>query len=55
MDDELRDAALGKFDDELETLTQSLLRAGIGYVRASTAVPFEDLILRYMREGQLLR
>ncbi|MEM7405402.1 MAG: DUF58 domain-containing protein [Pseudomonadota bacterium] len=55
MDEGLRDRALGHFTADLETLQRALSRAGIGYARASTAVPFEDVILRYMREGQLLR
>jgi uncharacterized protein (DUF58 family) len=30
-------------------------RQGIDYLRTSTAVPFEDLILRHLREGRFLR
>jgi len=30
-------------------------RYGVDYLRASTALPFEDLILKYMRQGGLVK
>ena len=40
------------FVEGLETFA---LRRGAGYARASTEVPFEDLVLRVLREGVMLR
>ena len=31
------------------------LRRGIGYASATTAIPFEDLVLRVLRDGVMLR
>ncbi|MEQ1862320.1 MAG: DUF58 domain-containing protein [Chthoniobacteraceae bacterium] len=39
----------------LEELEQFCLRRGIGYARATTEVPFEDLVLRVLRDGMMLR
>jgi uncharacterized protein (DUF58 family) len=39
----------------LEELEGFCLRRGIGYALATTAVPFEDLVLRVLRDGVMLR
>jgi len=39
----------------LDELEQFCLRRAIGYARASTEVPFEDLVLRVLRDGMMLR
>lgn len=39
----------------LDALEQFCHRRGLGYARASTDVPFEDLVLRVLREGAMLR
>lgn len=39
----------------LEGLTAFCLRRGIAYAQASTAVPFEDLVLRVLRDGMILK
>ncbi len=43
---------MGRFLEELET---SCNRRAIPYARASTAVPFEEIVLRVLREGRLLK
>jgi uncharacterized protein (DUF58 family) len=45
-------AAFAAWLDELE---QFCLRRNIGYARATTEVPFEDLVLRVLRDGMMLR
>ena len=42
-------------DAFLSGLEEFCLRHQIDYVRATTTVPFEDLILRYLRLGGLLQ
>jgi uncharacterized protein (DUF58 family) len=44
--------AIGAWLDQLE---QFCLQRAIGYVRATTEVPFEDLVLRVLRDGMMLR
>jgi hypothetical protein len=39
----------------VEGLEAFALRRGAGYARASTEVPFEDLVLRVLRDGVMLR
>ena len=41
-------------DAFLATIEQFCVKRGIGYVRASTAVPFEDLVLRVLRDGRMI-
>lgn len=38
-----------------EGLERFCLRRGIGYALASTAIPFEELVLRVLREGSLVK
>jgi uncharacterized protein (DUF58 family) len=42
-------------DRFLAALTAFCLRRGIAYAQATTAVPFEDLVLRVLRDGMILR
>ena len=39
----------------LEELERYCRASGLEYVRASTAIPFEDVVLRYLRQGTYLR
>jgi uncharacterized protein (DUF58 family) len=49
-------AAFLRARDEFLAACQSLCgRLGVAYVRATTAVPVEDLVLRYLREAGLVR
>jgi uncharacterized protein (DUF58 family) len=45
-------SALDSFCAEIETFAH---RYGLDYLRASTAMPFEDLILKYLRQGGLIK
>src|SRR5207244_4638601 len=40
------------FTEELETFSN---RYGMDYVRTSTATPFEDIVLKYLRQGGLIQ
>ena len=55
VDDDLRAHYLGRLQAHLDAVEHTCRRRGVAYVRASTAVPFEDVVLRYLREGALLR
>jgi uncharacterized protein (DUF58 family) len=45
-------AALDQFCDDLETFAN---RYGMDYLRTSTSMPFEDVILKYLRQGGLIK
>jgi Uncharacterized conserved protein (some members contain a von Willebrand factor type A (vWA) domain) len=45
-------ATLDAFCAEIETFAN---RYGLDYLRASTAMPFEDIILKYLRQGGLIK
>lgn len=45
-------AALDSFCGEIETFAN---RYGVDYLRASTAMPFEDLVLKYLRQGGIVK
>ncbi len=45
-------AALDAFCGEIETFAN---RYGMDYIRTSTATPFEDVILKYLRQGGLIK
>lgn len=55
VDGALREAYRGALDRRLRELETLCLRRGVEYLRASTAIPFEDVVLRYLRQGSLLR
>src|SRR5688500_17439367 len=43
---------LNDFCEEIETFAN---RYGMDYIRTSTAVPFEDVVLKYLRQGGLIK
>lgn len=45
-------AALNEFCAEIEAFAN---RYGLDYIRTSTAAPFEDVILKYLRQGGLIK
>jgi len=45
-------AALDAFCGEIETFSN---RYGLDYLRTSTSMPFEDVILKYLRQGGLIK
>ena len=53
------DALLTRYHEQVDSFLRDLetfcLRRGIGYATATTAVPFEDLVLRVLRDGVMLR
>jgi uncharacterized protein (DUF58 family) len=53
------DALLQRYAREIDSFVESLeafcLRRGVGYIQATTAVPFEDLVLRVLRNGMILK
>lgn len=55
VDANLRQLYLTRLQTHLDTLEQHCRRHGIEYLRASTAIPFEDLVLKYLRQGRQWR
>ncbi|MGQ9631179.1 MAG: DUF58 domain-containing protein [bacterium] len=55
VDQDLMEAYHKKFGEFLLRIEDFCLKRGIEYIRASTIVPFEDLILKYLRQGAHLR
>ena len=55
VDARLRALYAERLDARLRALEGYCRRTGIEYLRASTAIPFEDLVLRYLRQGTHLR
>ncbi|MGI9302887.1 MAG: DUF58 domain-containing protein [Gammaproteobacteria bacterium] len=51
----LRQLYLTRLQAHLEALEQHCREQGIEYLRASTAIPFEDLVLKYLRRGRQWR
>ena len=53
------DALLTRYHEQVDAFLRDLetfcLRRGIGYATATTDVPFEDLVLRVLRDGVMLR
>lgn len=45
-------AALDTFCGEIEAFSN---RYGLDYIRASSAMPFEDIVLKYLRQGGLIK
>lgn len=41
-------------DRYFEEIEQAALRLGVEYLRASTSIPFQDLVLRYLRRGGII-
>ncbi len=51
----LREAYRRRLERHLQQIEHCCRRYGIEYLRASTAIAFEDVILKYLRRGALLR
>jgi len=53
------DTLLRKYEREIDAFIEGVekfcLRRGVGYAQATTAVPFEDLVLRVLRDGMILK
>ena len=43
------------FEEALRALEAWCLRSGVEYLRTSTAIAFEDLVLKYLRQSAHLR
>lgn len=55
VDEPLRSLYRARLTEQLTLLEQHCRRTGIEYLRASTAVPFDDVVLKYLRRGTHLR
>jgi uncharacterized protein (DUF58 family) len=44
-----------RLERQLQELESFCRRRGVEYLRASTAIGFEDVVLRYLRQGAHLR
>lgn len=55
IDAELRKLYQVRLERLLNDVEQYCRRRGIDYLRASTAIPFEDVVLKYIRQGTYLR
>ena len=55
VDARLRALYQARLDEGLRGLESWCRRSGVEYLRASTAIAFEDLVLRYLRQGAHLR
>jgi uncharacterized protein (DUF58 family) len=55
VDAALRRAYQARLGRRLDAFEQYCRKGGIEYLRSSTAVPFEDVVLKYLRHGRFLR
>ena len=55
VDAELRELYQRRLRDWLQAFEACCLKTGVEYLRSSTAIDFEDLLLRYLRQGRHLR
>lgn len=55
VDADLRGLYRARLQAHLDDLERYCRKAGIEYLRASTAIPFEDVVLKYLRQGMYLR
>lgn len=55
VDADLRGLYRARLQAYLDDLERYCRKAGIEYLRASTAIPFEDVVLKYLRQGTYLR
>ena len=51
----LLDAYAQQFEEHCEEVNGYCRKNGWGYVRTTTDIPFEDLILQVFRQGRFLR
>ena len=53
------DALLRRYEREIDSFLENVeafcLRRGVGYAQVTTAVPFEDSVLRVLRDGMILK
>ncbi|MEO7318672.1 MAG: DUF58 domain-containing protein [Chthoniobacteraceae bacterium] len=53
------DALLRRYEREINSFLENVeafcLRRGVGYAQVTTAVPFEELVLRVLRDGMILK
>jgi uncharacterized protein (DUF58 family) len=54
VDAELRALYRARLDAHLEHVESYCRKRGVEYLRASTVIPFEDVILKYLRQGALI-
>lgn len=55
VDEQLRALYQSQLQQRLSKIEQHCLRRGMQYLRASTAISFEDVVLKYLRRGALLK
>ena len=55
IDPALRDVYRTRLDARLREVETYCRQGGIDYLRASTAIPFEDVVLKYLRQGTVWR
>lgn len=55
VDEHLRHAYMHRLSARLEALERHSRRHGLEHLRATTVIPFDDLILNYLRRGGLFR
>jgi uncharacterized protein (DUF58 family) len=55
VDPELRRLYQHRLDRQLQEIESFCRRRGVEYLRASTAIGFEDVVLKYLRQGMHLR
>ena len=55
VDEELRRLYQRRLERQLHDLESFCRRRGVEYLRASTAIGFEDVVLKYLRQGRHLR
>jgi uncharacterized protein (DUF58 family) len=55
VDRELRRLYQQRLERQLQEVEEFCRRRGVEYLRASTAVSFEDVVLKYLRQGAHLR
>ena len=54
VDEGLRATYRSRLAAHLESVERYCRQRGVEYLRASTAIPFQDVVLRYLRQGALL-
>jgi uncharacterized protein (DUF58 family) len=55
VDDDLRRLYQNRLERYLQDVERFCRQLSVEYLRASTAIPFEDVVLKYLRQGVHLR
>ena len=55
VDPALREIYRSRLDARLHHIESYCRKVGIDYLRASTVIPFEDVVLKYLRQGTVWR